>query len=272
MRRVLKPSGTLWLNLGDCFSHGGSGAPRDVERWPKQSRNDHVPTHAKKATGLKLKDLVGIPWMVAFALRADGWHLRSDIVWAKRNCMPESVTDRPTRSHEFVFLLSKNGSYFYDAKAIREPESDSSKQRYSYAGGDGRINVAGAYAESMRAATKNEASGDKRRIGFNERWFVGSKADRTKNPHVPGDGMRHKRSVWFLSNTPYRGAHFAVFPIALVEPCILAGSGRGDVVLDPFCGSGTTGVVARMHGRKFWGIELNGSYVEMALGRIARGR
>lgn len=237
VRRILKPMGTLWLNLGDCFSHGGSGA-RDVERWPKQSRNDHMATHAKKATGLKPKDLVGIPWLVAFALRTEGWHLRSDIVWEKPNPMPESVTDRPTRAHEFIFLLSKNGSYYYDYKAIKEKATGK---------------VAGNKKGFVRleCLSRNGTGSSDARVGYK---------------------MRNKRSVWKVTPRPFKGAHFAVFPPELIEPCILAGSAINDTILDPFCGSGTTGMVATRHSRRFIGIDLNPAYLNMAYQRIWEGR
>ena len=208
VRRTLKDDGTLWLNIGDTYVN---------------------------------KVLAGIPWMVAFALRADGWHLRSDIIWAKTYSMPESVTQRPTKSHEYLFLLSKSARYYYDADAIREPPTASTLERNKY----GRT----------RATNK---------------WFKGGaqtggqKGDMTGHPK----GC-NKRTVWTVSPQSYHGAHFATFPEKLIEPCILAGSAPGDTVLDPFMGSGTTGVVALQHGRKFAGIELNPKYVAMARARIA---
>ena len=215
VRRVLRDDGTLWLNLGDSYaSQGGAHGGRNDNQRGVGARRVHAAGGGDQAArtppdGLKPKDLVGIPWRVAFALQADGWYLRSDIVWAKPNPMPESVRDRPTRAHEYVFLLSKNERYFYDHEAIKEP------------------------------AVSNHPS-----------------------------SKRNRRSVWHIPVRPFKGAHFAVFPEALVEPMVLAGSRPGDLVLDPFAGSGTTGVVARRHGRRFLGIELNPEYVELAEHRL----
>ena len=206
VRRVLRKDGTLWLNLGDVF-WGGKG----------------------KHLVLKPKDLIGLPWRIAFALQADGWYLRSDIIWHKPNPMPESVTDRPTRAHEYVFLLTKSARYFYDADAIR-----------------------GAPKDSARASWHGD---------FKPR----SKERREDEQQAEG---ANKRSVWTIATKGFPGAHFATFPPALVEPCILAGSRGGDTILDPFCGSGTTGLVALRLGRKFIGIELNPEYAAMAERRI----
>jgi DNA modification methylase len=213
VRRVLREDGTLWLNLGDSYA---TGMP--------------IP-------GLKPKDLVGIPWRVAFALQADGWWLRSDIVWAKPNPMPESVTDRPTKAHEYVFLLTKGESYFYDAEAVEEPSTD-------------------------------RECGN---LDTNEFARVDPEKGRTRaNPHkIKARPTRNRRTVWTIATQPFAEAHFATFPEALVEPCVLAGSKPGDLVLDPFAGSGTTGVVALRHGRRFLGLELNGEYASMARRRIA---
>lgn len=234
VRRALRDDGTVWLNLGDSYAGGGCGA-RDPERWPKQSRNDHMATHAKKLTGCKPKDLLGIPWMVAFALRADGWYLRSEIIWHKPNPMPESVTDRPTKAHEQVFLLSKSPRYFYDADAVRVPH---------VFGGTRAGNGAWAQDEAGRAG----ADGAQHLYG-----------------HAAG---ANKRSVWTVATNPYPGAHFATFPPKLIEPCILAGCPEGGVVLDPFAGAGTTGMVALRHGRSFVGIELSPEYAVLARSRI----
>jgi DNA modification methylase len=236
VRRALRDDGTVWLNLGDSYAGGGCGA-RDEMRWPKQSRNDHMPVHAKASTGLKNKDLIGIPWMVAFALRADGWYLRSEIIWAKPNPMPESVTDRPTKAHEQVFLLSKGPRYFYDADAVREV--------------DGGRPSGNGFVRDHRLTYQN-ADGTGR--GNEEQW-------------EPGRG-RNKRSVWTVATQPYPGAHFATFPPKLIEPCILAGCPEGGAVLDPFAGAGTTGMVALQHGRSFVGCELNPVYAQMARDRI----
>lgn len=248
---------------------------------------------------LKPKDLIGLPWMLAFALRADGWYLRSDIVWAKRNCMPESVTDRPTRSHEFIFLLSKSARYFYDAEAIKEPciydvdgtgtaarKARSSEGLKSFPA-DGRAGIRsstitwmphgrhalgdevpekerrnGGYKNSVNFDGKNKGAEkqrghSRRHDGFNDRW------DNLKR-EGQSTGMRNKRDVWTVAPANYAEAHFATFPPDLIKPCILAGTKSGDMVLDPFGGSGTTGMVALELGRSATLIELNPDYAAMA--------
>ncbi len=236
VRRVLADDGTLWVVVGDSFAFGGCGS-RNPNRWPKQSRNDHQAKHAKKVD-LPPKSLIGVPWTLAFALRDDGWILRSDIIYAKPNPMPESVRDRPTRSHEYVFLFSKNGRYCYDADAIMEDSVTSDPRRpYTSLGAkqlDGRAEWHG---------------GEARKEGVYHK--------------------RNRRSVWTVSPKSYKKAHFATFPPALVEPMILAGSQLGDVVLDPFAGAATTGVVAARLGRRFRGIELNPAYVRLGAERMA---
>lgn len=262
VRRVLADDGTLWLNLGDCYATGAGkvgdcpGGGEQVERWKQygparaqvpdgKNPNAGVPTfqpNRMPLPGLKPKDLVGIPWRVAFALQADGWWLRSDIIWAKPNPMPESVTDRPTKAHEYLFLLAKSERYYYDADAIAEPATFA-----------GKVVTLGEKSLSRGQATGAgvEASGN-------------GKAD-----SVTVAALRNRRSVWTIATQPFAEAHFAVMPEALVEPCVLAGSKPGDLVLDPFAGSGTVGVVALRYGRRFVGCELNPEYVEMARRRIA---
>jgi DNA modification methylase len=251
VRRVLADDGTMWLNLGDSYAGGGGyaqNAPCNQRRSAGDSwgaMNPFTVAQGEARTkaypgmvpsGLKPKDLVGIPWMVAFALRADGWYLRSDIIWSKPNPMPESVTDRPTKAHEYMFLLSKSQKYYYDADAIRDAPTGRTDATWF-------TGKATAVSESMR--------GD---IG---RTF-----------HKDGTVGANKRSVWHIATQPYPEAHFATFPEALIEPCILAGSALGDTVLDPFTGSGTTGAVAIRHQRSFVGCELNPAYVELARQRI----
>lgn len=214
VRRVLRDDGTAWVNYGDCY------APS-------------LPNGA----GLKPKDLVGMPWRVAFGLQADGWYLRSDIIWAKPNPMPESVTDRPTKSHEYVFLLSKSPRYFYDADAVREPDS-------GRASGNG-------FAGRQGGARQTNVSGGR---GREER-------------HEPGSG-RNLRDVWTVATHPFPGAHFATFPPDLIRPCIRAGCPEGGTVLDPFFGSGTTGLVCDQEGRDWIGVELNEEYAEIARKRL----
>lgn len=242
VRRVLREDGTCWVNLGDSYSsHGGMGASgRCVEN-------------------LKPKDLIGIPWRVAFALQADGWYLRSDIIWAKPNCMPESVRDRPTRSHEYIFLLTKSERYFYDASAIAEPCSESTILRVNQdvEHQNGSTKAHGG-AKTMKAVVKRDKqSGHSRRHqGFDGRWNNLTQSERWS-------GMRNKRDVWTVPPANYAGAHFATYPPDLIKPCILAGSKPGDIVLDPFGGSGTTGEVALELGRKAILIELNPEYIPL---------
>ncbi len=236
--RVLRDDGTVWLNIGDSYA-----SARDSKAVPDSLRNGEGTAVGKaanqnpanlKSAGLKHKDLVGIPWRVAFALQADGWYLRQDIIWHKPNPMPESVTDRCTKSHEYVFLLTKSAQYFYDNEAIKEPV----KQDWGT-----RDRTNGKY--------HNEGSGLTPHSGLTKSYET-----------------RNKRSVWSITTKPFKGAHFAVMPENLVVPCILAGTKVGDTVLDPFTGSGTTAVIALQHGRKFIGVELNPEYIKIAEKRI----
>jgi DNA modification methylase len=245
VKRTLRDDGTLWLNLGDSYA-----SFRDGKAVPDTTQGDSLGTLVPKGlaknrmattfigTNIKHKDLVGIPWRVAFALQEAGWYLRQDIIWAKPNPMPESVKDRCTKSHEYVFLLSKSPKYYFDNEAIKEP-----------------------------TVTRDNTNRDR---------------DTTKLNNVPGrtrmGGLktnnyetRNKRDVWTIATKPFKGAHFAVMPEALVTPCVLAGSRGGDTVLDPFAGSGTVGVVALREGRKFIGAELNPEYAAMAVERIGLG-
>lgn len=253
VRRVLADDGTLWLNLGDCYATGagkGGGAPgggEQGERWRgtrESSRRDRAPVgpmtqpNRMAIPGLKAKDLVGIPWRVAFALQADGWYLRSEIIWAKPNPMPESIEDRPTKAHEQVFLLSKAQRYFYNAAAISEPALQPMGE---------------PVLTGQHKALALGRCGSSSALGTNQ-----------------GPSTRNRRSVWTISTSPFRGAHFAVMPEALAEPCILAGSEPGDLVIDPFAGAGTTGLVALRALRRFLGIELNPEYAEIARARLAR--
>jgi DNA modification methylase len=244
VRRVLADDGTLWLNLGDSYKPSGNGSTKkgfNERHFGKKFATDkqgaaegHVDRSNLRADSLKPKDLVGIPWRVAFALQADGWWLRQDIIWAKPNPMPESVTDRCTKAHEYVFLLTKSAQYFYDAAAVAEEiTSDRAPSRKAKSSGVGHLQL-------RPAGTPYDGKGE----------------------------TRNRRSVWTVSTQPYAGAHFAVMPMTLVEPCILAGSERLDTVLDPFCGSGTVGVVALRNQRRFIGIELNKEYADLADRRI----
>ena len=249
VRRVLRKDGTCWLNLGDSYAREG-GNTKGVSRHWDGRESDPGGQHDKRPNasliGLKQKDLVGIPWRVAFALQADGWWLRSDIIWSKPNPMPESVTDRPTKAHEYLFLMTKSASYYYNAEAIREEAVN-----------NGKVIVCGpnslANNDRVPGGNKKQDMLQKRTYtGFNERW-----------ENRPVDG-RNRRTVWEIATQPYPEAHFATFHEKLIEPCILAGSKPGDIVLDPFSGSGTTVMVAEKFGRRGVGIELNHAYIQLA--------
>ena len=238
VRNVLTDDGTLWVNLGDSYYNY---RPGKGQSYPKQSvskTNQDLPTQCNKRgnklEGLKEKDLIGIPWMFAFAMRSDGWYLRQDIIWHKPNPMPESVKDRCTKSHEYIFLLSKNKKYYYDNEAIKEPV----KQDW---GTRNRTN--GKY--------HNSGSGLSPHSGLTKSY------DR-----------KNKRDVWSITNKPYKGSHFAVFPPDLITPCILAGSEKGDIILDPFMGSGTTAMVAKQLGRDYIGCELHEEYSNLIDQRV----
>ena len=243
VKRVLREDGTVWLNLGDSYIGGGRGYDYCKDGTVQMA---HIKAGVKygkptgKIKGLKAKDLCGIPWRVAFALQSDGWYLRQDIIWHKPNPMPESVQDRCTKSHEYIFLLTKSAKYFYDADAIREPVSEISLKRAEYGW------------DCDRPSTKNASMNGK-----------GIHTKKMGNRFVNPDG-RNKRSVWTITTKPYKGAHFATFPPELPELCIKAGSREGEIVLDPFFGSGTTGWVAQRLGRKWIGVELNPEYIKIA--------
>ena len=237
VKNVLTDDGTCWVNLGDSYYNYRPGRGQRLAKQTvsntRQDLPDVCPRRGNRLEGLKEKDLIGIPWMFAFAMRADGWYLRQDIIWHKPNPMPESVRDRCTKAHEYIFLFSKNKNYHYDNEAIKEPAKD---------------------------------------------WGT---RDRTQGKyHNPGTGLsphsgltksyekRNKRSVWSVTKKPYKGAHFATYPAELIEPCILAGSEQGDIVLDPFMGSGTTAAVAKSLGRNYIGCELHEEYGDLIQKRI----
>jgi DNA modification methylase len=258
VKRVLRDDGTLWLNIGDSYA-----SFRDGKATPDTTRGESTGTLVDKGkasnrkastfanTSIKHKDLVGIPWMLAFALRSDGWYLRQDIIWHKPNPMPESVRDRCTKSHEYIFLLTKSPQYFYDHIAVQEDAKTAPgatwKERKAAGATAGNVIV----GDGVRNGTQRVVHGK------------GVTSNLTRQ-----DGKRNKRSVWSVTTRPFKGAHFATFPPALIEPCILAGCPEGGTVLDPFFGAGTTGLVAQRHNRKWIGCELNPEYAAIAQARI----
>lgn len=276
VRRVLRDDGTLWLNLGDSYAanHGsGSVSPGDKQSSNAGSLTDKA--RSPRKFGLKSKDLIGIPWRVAFALQADGWYLRQDIIWHKPNPMPESVRDRCTKAHEYIFILSKSPRYYYDHEAIKTPAKPETIARLSQATFDQQTGGEKDYQhgtnanrpirktlENLKTKLDKQRGHGRRHAGFNDRW------DQMSFEEQRALGS-NKRSVWTVSTKPFKGAHFATFPPDLIEPCILAGCPEGGTVLDPFFGAGTTGLVAERHGRNWIGCELNPAYIEIAERRIA---
>jgi DNA modification methylase len=297
VRRVLRNDGTLWLNLGDSYAstppgnktlgvsgsstlhgvNGESGRYRDTLSKSVQTKRSTI------VGGLKPKDLCGIPWMVAFALRADGWYLRQDIIWSKPNPMPESVRDRCTKAHEYIFLLSKSERYYYDQDAIAEPSIYGSDNEARYARAltadkslptaerNGiRPRLSDAYKGSLPGRqdgpgqdrrSKNERSEQRTRVDINRNWDAAEEAGEITS-------LRNKRSVWGITTKPFPEAHFATFPPEIPETCIKAGCPENGTVLDPFNGAGTTGLVATRLGRNYIGIELNSEYITMSENRI----
>ncbi|MFD1955980.1 DNA-methyltransferase [Paenibacillus thailandensis] len=285
--RVLRPDGTLWLNYGDTYAGSMKGRNADGRGNPGDMHNQHPGQYSGSISyqglqypGLKAKDLIGIPWRVAFALQADGWYLRMDNVWSKPNCMPESVRDRPTKAHEYVFLLSKSEHYYYNSDAIMEPLASSSIDRLSQ-NIEGQLGSARANGGSKTNGNMKAVGGSmgafgppqsRRRSGNKERKY-GEERDRPGShigASIPWEGsMRNKRSVWTVPTAQFTEAHFATFPEKLIEPCILAGAPEGGRVLDPFGGSGTTLKVALENNRECTIIELGPQYVEIAERRVA---
>jgi DNA modification methylase len=275
VKRVLRDDGTLWLNLGDSYAASGRGGNPEDSKHQKQGSNrgsrQFFQSEAvaagvigrkwvKPPEGYKPKDLIGVPWLVAFALRSDGWYLRQDIVWAKPNPMPESVRDRCTRSHEYIFMLSKSRAYHYDAHAIAEDAIYAGLANQDETGFKNPRSFNGKYKDGYRSSDKQRGH-SRRHAGFNDRWDAMERAEQCS-------GKRNKRSVWNVATKPFAGAHFATFPPDLIEPCILAGCPAGGTVLDPFGGAGTTGVVADRLGRDAILIELNPDYAAIADRRI----
>jgi len=268
VRDLLADDGTLWLNIGDSYSSRPNGSIGKESRLQgaysghDEFRRAHALRKHGLADGLKHKDLIGIPWMLAFALRADGWYLRQDIIWHKPNPMPESVRDRCTKAHEYLFLLSKSEKYYFDSDAMQEPATESSIKRWAQNVADqaGSDRVPGKTNGAMKAVggprrARGAQPGNGPHMGI-------------ENPDMHAPQTRNRRSVWTVATRPYRGAHFATFPPALIEPCILAGSRANDIVLDPFMGSGTTAAMALQHGRQYLGCELNPEYELLQRERI----
>ena len=235
VKDCLSDDGTLWLNIGDSYYNyrPGKSYPKQTFSKTKQDLPDYTPKRANKLDNYKEKDLIGIPWMLAFALRSDGWYLRQDIIWHKPNPMPESVRDRCTKSHEYIFLLSKNKKYYYDNESIKEPAKDWGTR------------------DRSKGKYHNEGTGLNPHTGLTKSY-----------------PKKNKRSVWSITKKPYKGAHFATFPEDLIIPCIKAGSQKGDIILDPFMGSGTTAVVARDLGRHYIGCELHEEYSKLIDERV----
>lgn len=295
VRRVLKKGGTAWVNMGDCYATGAGKVgkhPGGGERGEKWSgyRGGHEGKHGylgaagktmgpmtqpnrMPIAGLKPKDMVGMPWRLAFALQESGWYLRSDIIWSKPSCMPESVNDRPTKSHEYIFLLTKSERYYYDAEAIKEPCSPGTHARLAQNVqdqiGSNRANGGAKTNGNMKTVARKSWKGSKFNDGKNLEVHPNVGQNRVKDNLSMDSALaimpeyRNKRTVWTVAAEPFKGAHFAVYPTALVRPCILAGSKPGDVVLDPFSGSGTTAAVAIELGRSAIAIELNADYIEL---------
>lgn len=259
---VLADDGTLWLNIGDSYARTG-GTDRKVSATAKvgSTRNtmEQMSDRTTKApSGLKDKDLIGIPWMLAFALRSDGWYLRQDIIWHKPNPMPESVTDRCTKAHEYLFLLSKSPRYFIDPEGLKEAANGGAKGSEFHTGKTGGHQMGRASAKPRSKRDSFKRDGSKRGEPIVGQAEGTHREDREESAY-PTE-TRNKRSVWTVATVPYSGAHFATFPPELIEPCILAGSKPGQIVLDPFFGSGTTGMVAQNLGRQWLGCELNPEY------------
>ncbi len=268
VHRVLKNNGTLWLNLGDSYAGSWGAMSHDAKGKAKYMGFNSRPPQSRISGNLKPKDLIGIPWMVAFALRADGWYLRQDIIWHKPNPMPESVTDRCTKAHEYIFLLSKSKKYYYDAESIKTTgkNPDDDIRRITTATTNGK-STPDEIKNGIRKSSKNKSYHNPNNPKYNaapdERW-----KDQF-NGRVWGDeGKANKRSVWTVSTRPYSEAHFATFPEKLIVDCIKAGCPENGIVLDPFMGSGTTAVVARKLSRNFTGFEINSEYKKIANKRL----
>ena len=273
---VLEDDGTLWLNIGDTYYNYRGRTDAFCKQTVAKTKQDlptHSPTRNNKLEGLKGKDLIGIPWMLAFALRADGWYLRQDIIWHKPNPMPESVKDRCTKAHEYIFLLTKSDRYHFDSAAIEEPIQDVTALRMLRGVSDTHKNVNGAPGQtkhSMNQPRPNVRKEFDSSMGGGGTSFVGHSGYKKADGTLMIKPTRNKRSVWTVNTKPYKGAHFAVFPEELIEPCILAGAPTDGIVLDPFMGSGTTAAMALRLGRQYLGCELNEDYKPLQEERIAK--
>jgi DNA modification methylase len=264
VRRVLRNDGTLWLNLGDSYANDGKWGGHTGGKHAKALHCSPIGRN-KKYTGLKPKDLIGVPWRVAFALQQDGWYLRQDIIWHKPNPMPESVRDRCTKAHEYIFLLSKQGAYYFDHEAMKEPAVKGAAGSRFHIGKTGEHQLGRASVKPRTAGNKNHKYVSAYEGSPTEEHRT--KAGLMKIADVPWE-TRNRRSVWTVSTRPFKGAHFATFPPDLIEPCVLTGCPEAGTVLDPFFGAGTTGLVANTHGRRCIGIELNPTYADLAAARL----
>lgn len=290
VRRVLRKDGTLWLNIGDSYANSGMGGGGKHRRWGELIESGGLGRSRKPSIGLKKKDLVGIPWMLAFALRDAGWYLRQEIIWSKPNAMPESVQDRCTKSHETIFLLAKSADYYYDYDAIREPavsveDRPGGMERNKTYGYDSKYHTLEGHTLKKKTMgvpagwdtgkgdhnrKRGRYSDERREMGGSGTSFLGHSGN-TKADGTPiCDGWRNKRSVWNVATTPFNDAHFAVYPPELIRPCIKAGCPAGGTVLDPFAGSGTTGMVAESEGRNAILIDISDEYMQLARKRTAQ--
>jgi len=284
VRRVLKPTGTLWLNLGDSYC--GTGSKGDYKD-PKYTdgRNGQSVSLTQKIDGLKPKDLIGIPWRVALALQADGWWLRQDIIWHKPNPMPESVTDRCTKAHEYIFLMSKSAQYYFDHESIQETAVTQYREREKNNGEsavDTKKRGHGCVCGTTQKSTFGNRNGELDKLHSGNTWepqhknlsYDGQTPNtihiaRAEGKEEKGFIVRNKRSVWRVATTPYSGAHFATFPEKLIEPCVLAGCPKDGIILDPFMGAGTTALVATRHYRHYIGFEINPEYCKLIDKRLS---
>lgn len=268
VKRVLKPTGTMWLNIGDCYA-GSGGMGSFIDSKAKKGMIVIKQYSRHKTYGkIKPKDLMGIPWTLAFALRDDGWYLRQDIIWHKPNPLPESVRDRCTKAHEYIFLLAKSPKYYYDYEAMLEPATGYDGRK------DTRMKGSKKYSQEVVPGQRPHTFATR----GHERWKFKNLRDKGQPLHtmhlkrLEGEEylspVRNKRSVWTVPTQPFKGAHFAVFPLALITPCILAGCPVGGIVLDPFMGASTTALAALQNNRNFIGFELNPEYVKIAEERL----